>query len=101
VEQRVPDVGAAFHSLLGSEGPRSFSAELEAIAGSALDDLSDEHKMVIREVVNDRQPKRRWLTLAELATVEEIRKARPEFPDRGLDSIDLNGIVGFLEDTAG
>lgn len=101
LEQREPRI-QSFMRLESPEHPTSdpFMAELRSIAGSALSSLPDEHKQVLREVVADRAPKRRWLTLAELPTTEAIRAACPYFSTQGLAQAELNGVAGFLSDCA-
>jgi hypothetical protein len=97
VLQKAPSA-ADFLAPLAGKSPQSddFVEELTSITGQSLNALPDEHKDVIREMVADRAPKQRWLSLPELRTVLEIRRARPEFADQGLPSIDVNGITGFL-----
>lgn len=66
-----------------------FVAELTELAGSALENLNDEQKRIIREVVLDPNPSRRWLSSTELGVVLMLRRVRPEFTTRGLDERDL------------
>jgi transcriptional regulator with XRE-family HTH domain len=101
LEQRAPEA-ADLLSPLFARGPKAeFCAELEVIAGSALDDLPAEHKEVILEVVTDRAPRRRWLTLAELPTVMEVRAARPDFVHRGLPKVEIEAVAGLLAEFRG
>lgn len=74
-----------------------FMAELLALAGHPLDKLPEEHKQVLREVVTDRTPRRRWLALAEIAAVVAIRETVPDFPSRGLDGAELNALRAILD----
>ncbi|WP_010544436.1 helix-turn-helix domain-containing protein [Sphingomonas elodea] len=76
--QRFPDVD--FEAVFGGPADRtndSFAHELASVAGCTLDLLPAETKSLLREVVADRMPKRRWLSLAELAAVESLRSAIP------------------------
>lgn len=98
IEQRAPTASDVLQQLLPRHELSGFAAELEAIAGQSLDLLPDEHKAVLREVVSDRAPRRRWLSLPALQTISEIQEARPNFAERGLAAIDLNAISGVLSD---
>jgi hypothetical protein len=73
------------------------AAEIAMIAGTSLDNLSEEQKSVIREVASEGNPERRWLTIAELPAVTIIREAKPEFRTRGLSSAILNFIQGIAD----
>lgn len=98
LEQREPRTQSFMR--LGASANSShdpFLSELHTLAGSDLSSLPSEHKQVLREVVTDRFPKRRWLTLAELPAVEAIRKAVPQFSTCGLPKSELDGIAAFLE----
>jgi hypothetical protein len=102
LEQRHP--GSTQFLRLSGQGASSsdhFATELELLAGSPLDKLAEEHKRVLREVVADKAPKRRWLSLAELPTVMRLRELRPDFAERGLPKEDLAGIETFLEIATG
>ena len=55
-----------------------------AIAGVDIDQLSVEQKTVLREVVNEPHPSRRWMNLAELPTIFALREAWPRFGELGL-----------------
>ena len=70
-------------SLITS-GSDEFADELEAIGGIPLSTFSAEHRRVMREVVADPRPQRRWLTLAELPLVEAIRDAAPRLRSEGV-----------------
>ena len=101
LEQRHPGslkVLGANESTTAS--PQHFVAELEVLAASRLDDLPEEHKRVLREVVTDKAPARRWLTIAELSTMLLLRRVRPDFATHGIPQDDLSGIEAFLKHTA-
>jgi hypothetical protein len=53
----------------------SFTSELEELAGLRIENLSSEHKAVMREVVADPRPARRWLSVQEVALVGRWRTA--------------------------
>ncbi len=74
-----------------------FADELRMIAGCNLADLPDEHKIVIREAVSERHPRRRWLSLQELSVMAKLRQRRPELAEAGLSSAELDRIVGVLD----
>lgn len=67
-----------------SRQPHDFAFEMRAIAGVDIDQLSVEQKAVLREVVNEPHPGRRWVTLAELPTILALREAWPDVSERGL-----------------
>jgi DNA-binding transcriptional regulator YdaS (Cro superfamily) len=100
LQQRHPDID--FDRLLGkSTGGSTAKArtdsyvvdELQAIAGKSLDELPVEKVDVLREVVGDNNPSRRWLGFNELPTVEVIRQVHP----RGLSPADRAKLREFLE----
>jgi len=77
LEQRHPDID--FKSLFNiSYSSAATVRRLEAIAGCSLDDLPAETRAMLEEVVGARSPRRRWLALPEIATMELIRELRPE-----------------------
>ena len=58
--------------------------DLEAIAGKPLSTLSPEHQQIMKEVVAEAQPRRRWLTLSEVPAMEAIREQAPYVRSDGL-----------------
>jgi hypothetical protein len=92
--QRKPKARALFQSQ--EEEVFGLASELRVIADKPLDNLTDDQKAVIREAVSDPQPGRRWLTLAELATVALLRRLRPGFRSTGLGADDLKAIEESL-----
>jgi hypothetical protein len=98
LEQRHP--GAA--EILGSGesddpyGDR-FAAELSLLAGCALGALSQEHKHVLREVVAERSPSRRWLSVAELPAILMLRSVRPGMREHGLTPSEIRKIGAVLD----
>ena len=73
-----------------------FVHDLADIASSDLDHLSDETKRIIREVVSDPLPTRRWLSLAELPAVMLLRRALPRLASEGLTSDDRERLENAL-----
>ena len=71
-------------------------AKLEAIAGCSLDDLPTETQAMLEEVIAARHPRRRWLSLAELSSIEFIRNLRPDSPISGLSDEDRQSIEKAL-----
>jgi hypothetical protein len=84
LDQRHPGID---WSLLvdSSDG---FASDLETIAGRPLDELPPGTKTVLREVVVDPKPVRRWLTTAELPVVEILRELRPALRVEGFSAGD-------------
>jgi hypothetical protein len=73
LEQRHEEVNWGLISAMNDE----FVDELEAIAGKPLSTLSPEHRQVMREVVAEPRPQRRWLALTEVPVMEAIRTEVP------------------------
>jgi hypothetical protein len=95
LEQRFPEVD--FNSLFNVTFSSNRSvAGLEAIAGCSLDDLAAETRAMLEEVVAARNPRRRWLAPAELATMDLIRTLRPDSPYSGLSDDDRQAIEKAL-----
>lgn len=100
VEQRSPEAGKLLRPATNSVEGIAFSlaGELSDIAGHALDDLNDEQKSVLRKVVADPRPARRWLSEAEIPTIEGIRRRRPNMAIDGLSASDRAAIDAALRD---
>lgn len=95
LEQRHPNID--FQSLFNiSYSSADTVGHLEAIAGCSLDDLPAETRAMLEEVVGARSPRRRWLALAELATMELIRDLRPNSSTEGLSNEDRAAIEKAL-----
>jgi transcriptional regulator with XRE-family HTH domain len=91
LEQRHADID--FKSLFNiSYSSAETVGRLEAIAGCSLDDLPADTRAMLEEVVGARNPRRRWLALPELATMELIRDLRPNSSTEGLSSDDRAAI---------
>jgi len=58
--------------------------DLEAIAGKPLSTLSPEHQQVMKEVVAEARPRRRWLTVNEVPVMEAIREQVPYVRSDGI-----------------
>jgi hypothetical protein len=58
--------------------------DLEDIAGKPLATLSPEHQQVMKEVVAEARPQRRWLTLSEVPVMEAIREQVPYVRSDGM-----------------
>lgn len=90
LEQRHPDVDWALlykgnNRVAASD---SLAQELEAIFGASFSSLSASHRRILREVVNEQRPDRRWLTVHEIAVLEFIRGWRPKVREDGLSRSD-------------
>ena len=92
LEQRHPEVDWTL--ITGQQD--DFANELAVLAGGPLDDLPIEKRWVIREVVAESHPSRRWLKIAELPAVELLRELRPNFTSEGLSSADRRAIRNGL-----
>jgi hypothetical protein len=58
--------------------------DLEDIAGKPLSTLSADHQQVMKEVVAEARPQRRWLTLSEVPVMEAIREQVPYVRSDGM-----------------
>ncbi len=95
LEQRYPE--ADFRALFNvSYSSNRTVAKLEAIGGCSLDDLPAETQSVLEEVTAARHPRRRWLSTAELSTLELIRALRPDSSVSGLSDEDRQSIEKAL-----
>lgn len=95
LEQRFPDVD--FKSLFNvSYSSDRTVGRLEAVAGCSLNNLPAETLGMLDEVVAARNPRRRWLEPAELATMNLVRSLRPDIPSSGLSDEDRQAIEKAL-----
>lgn len=95
LEQRFPDVD--FKTLFNvSYSSDRTVGRLEAVAGCSLNDLPAETRGMLDEVVAARNPRRRWLEPAELATMDLVRSLRPDSPSSGLSDEDRQAIEKAL-----
>jgi len=86
IEQKIDRVRVFLKPYTASSPTFSmhFATEVADIAGTSLDDLNDEQKMVIREVASDPRPGRRWLSTSEIRLVNSLREAIPSLRDKGI-----------------
>lgn len=86
LEQRFPEI--AWSAIFAGDRPSAAEGELvevlQTIARRPLDELSAEQKLVMREVVADPHPARRWLSVHELAAMELLRNVVPDLATAGL-----------------
>lgn len=97
-EQRIPGLAAALtEQPKGSPNEeKGFAQDLRVIADLDFDDLNPEQKSVLREVVADPRPGRRWLSLAELPVIAELRTLRPNVKETGLSELDRTNVRNAL-----
>lgn len=95
LEQRYP--GVAWNELFRAPSDDNHSAEFGGLlAGVRLQDLSEDHKAVARELVRDAWPRERWLAVPEVPLLSLIRKMRPDGARAGYSSDDLQLIEAAL-----
>jgi DNA-binding transcriptional regulator YdaS (Cro superfamily) len=95
IVQRFPDMeGVLNHGVDVSD---DLVHTLQLITGSRLDTLTEEQKLVLREVVADPHPSRRWLSVSEIPLVAILRRDVPEFSAGTLDRADIEMVVAILE----
>ncbi len=100
MDQRHPEVT----HLLSTKGREfedmdlGFAHELEAIAGVPLDKLTPEQKEVMRQVVTEARPHRRWLSHAEIPALQLLRDLSPSFTTQGLTQSQRTALMNALTD---
>jgi hypothetical protein len=88
LEQRHGDVDWSIITTPSDE----FVSELEDLAGEPLTALNADQRAVMREIVRDRRPTRRWLSLTEIPVIDTIRELRPLVRTEGLSSRDKKAL---------
>lgn len=98
LEQRHPDVDWSLLSGADRDHDSNvgFAGELQAILGAPLASLNSSQRRVMRELLNDPRPDRRWLTIQELPVAEMVRNWRPNVREDGLDDRDRIALAKFL-----
>jgi hypothetical protein len=94
LEQRYPDVDLTKALTGASVAPLrdvatkaiSLLDELKDLAGMAFEDLPAPTIGVIREVVSDPRPRRRWLGVSEARIMDIIRDERPDLSSDGVSA---------------
>ncbi len=94
LEQRLPETD--WSAILAPTSSNTVVQSLEEIAARPLESFNQEQLSVMREVAADVHPRRRWLSIHELAAVEFIRRARPEVVSAGLSTQDYDLIERAL-----
>lgn len=74
----------------------SFVAQLVDLAGSSLEDIGDEQKEILREVMLDQNPRRRWLSPSEVAIMQHLRRLKPGLDRKGLSPDEMKAIEKAL-----
>lgn len=74
----------------------SFVAQLVDLAGSSLEDIGDEQKEILREVMLDQNPRRRWLSPSEVAIMQHLRRLKPGLDRKGLSPSEMKAIEKAL-----
>lgn len=99
LEQRHPDVDWSLlrRGLDGGSVSEGLSEELEAILGAQLSTLNGSQRRVLREVVNEQRPDRRWLTVHELPAMELVRQWQPTVRENGLSNEQRNSLKAVLK----
>jgi hypothetical protein len=92
LRQRHKDVNWGLITDVGDD----FTASLEALVGGPLSQLTGEHRNILRDVVVDRNPSRRWLSLAEVPLVEAIRAEEPHLRTEGIPVRQIEAVVSAL-----
>jgi hypothetical protein len=88
LEQRHSDVDWSIVTTPGDE----FAVQLEDLAGEPLSALNADQRAIMREVVRDPNPARRWLSVAEIPVIDAVRELRPLVRTEGLSSRDKKAL---------
>lgn len=98
VEQRSSEAAnlLPIYQNLARADDQGIAFELKLIAGHEIDELNAEQKAVLREVVVDHSPSRRWLNVAELPVMLMLRQLRPDISSNGLSIKDREAIERAL-----
>ena len=80
LQQRHGEVNWGLITDIGDD----FVTSLEALAGKPLSQLPAEHRAVMREIVVEHHPSRRWLSLAELPLMDALRAEEPNLRTEGV-----------------
>lgn len=107
LEQRFPDVDIkrafidapqeGFEAL--PIGLIRLCGELGDLAGRPINELPAESLGVLREVVAEPHPRRRWLTIPELSLIELVRRSDPDFSQNGLSEHQIEALKASLGPT--
>ena len=93
VAQRAPDamrlLSSAADGSEHEEGAHGLVAQLKELSGAPLEQLNDEHKRILREVVLDQHPAKRWLSPSEITVMTLLRELRPQIVQNGLTRSEL------------
>lgn len=81
--------------ITGKSDP--FVVALETAAGMSLGALGAEHQRVLREVVKDREPQERWLSVPEVAGLTLLRKIFPGMESGGLSQGDRDALLQIAD----
>lgn len=98
VRQRHPEVSWALLSDAHEHESEEVTHELTVSFGKPLTELSPEQRAVMREVVAEPRPRRRWLSVHELGAIDLLRKVRPKIGSQGLSAADLAACREALKD---
>lgn len=96
LEQRYPEAFPAIVAGIADENHSGLAQDLQVLAGCPLDDLPNEHQRVLREVVAERSPGRRWLAIPELPAVLLLRSMREDLGQKGLGPTDMDAVERTL-----
>lgn len=98
VAQKAPEALEILANGAEEAGAQStnFVTQLTDLAGSPLELLNDEQKQVLREVMLDRAPARRWLSPTEMTVMMHLRRLRPQIERLGLTQGELQAIEEAL-----
>lgn len=93
--QRFPNLEGVVHGE--HQEPDDLVHTLQLITGTSLDSLTEEQKLVIREVVADPNPARRWLSVSEIPLVAMLRRDVPRFTAGTLERAEIEMVVAKLK----
>ena len=92
LQQRHADVDWGLITEISDD----FVTSLEALVGKPLSQLSIEHRAIMRDVVVDPNPSRRWLNLAEVPLVDALRGQEPQLRTEGVPLRQIEAVLSAL-----
>ncbi|MFC7499047.1 helix-turn-helix domain-containing protein [Enterovirga sp. GCM10030262] len=99
MDQRHPEVAHLLVSGVDAcdDIDVGFAHELESIAGVPLERLTSDQKDIMRQLVTDARPRRRWLLHAEIPAVQLLRELLPGFTTEGLSHSQRAALIAALK----
>lgn len=96
IDQRLDGRARQLLAQSQASDATGFVTDLQEIAGEDLATFTPAKKQVLREVVADPDPSRRWLSLSELPVVQMLRRKFPHIQERGLSATERQELFDLI-----